>query len=79
MSKRIDSEKISRVITLIISGIKAGGNISDLLEQTSKNMKEKEIIEKKAASTILMYVIFIFFALSQMTIGIENQIFHPYY
>lgn len=47
MSERIDSEKISRVITLITSGLKAGGNISDLLEQTSRNMKEKEIIEKK--------------------------------
>lgn len=62
MSKRIDSEKISKIITLIISGLKAGGNISDLLEETSKNMKEKEIIEKKAATTISMYVIFIFIA-----------------
>jgi len=62
LSDRIDSEKISKIITLIVSGLKAGGNISDLLEQTSKNMKEKEIIEKKAASSILMYVIFIFFA-----------------
>ena len=64
MSKRIDSEKISKVIMLIISGLKAGGNISDLLEQTASNMKEKEVIEKKAASTILMYVIFIFFAVA---------------
>ena len=62
MSKRIDSEKISKVITLIISGLKAGGNISYLLEETSRNMKQKEIIEKKAASTISMYVIFIFIA-----------------
>ena len=62
MSERIDSEKISKVVMLIISGLKAGGNISDLLEQTSRNMKEKEIIEKKATSSILMYVIFIFFA-----------------
>ncbi|MBI2045121.1 type II secretion system F family protein [Candidatus Pacearchaeota archaeon] len=62
MAERIDSEKISKVIMLIISGLKAGGNISDLLEQTSSNMKEKEIIEKKSRSTILMYVIFIFFA-----------------
>lgn len=64
MGERIDSEKIGKVITLITSGLKAGGNISDLLEETSRNMKEKEIIEKKAASTILMYVIFIFFAVS---------------
>jgi hypothetical protein len=64
MSERIDSEKISKIILLIISGLKAGGNISDLLEQTARNMKEKEVIEKKAASTILMYVIFIFFAVA---------------
>jgi len=64
MTKRIDSEKIAKVIALIISGLKAGGNISDLLEQTASNMKEKEVIEKKATSTILMYVIFIFFAVS---------------
>jgi len=62
MGDRIDSEKISKIILLIISGLKAGGNIADLLEETSKNMKEKEIIEKKTASTILMYIIFIFFA-----------------
>lgn len=62
MGERIESEKISKVIMLIISGLKAGGNISDLLEQTSRNMKEKELLEKKSRSTILMYVIFIFFA-----------------
>lgn len=62
MAIRIDSEKISKVIMLIVSGIKAGGNISDLLEQTSSNMKEKEFLEKRAASNIIMYVVFILFA-----------------
>ena len=62
MSIRINSEKITKVINLINSGLSSGGNISDLLEQTSSNMKEKEFIEKRAASSILMYVIFIFFA-----------------
>src|SRR3989338_4083057 len=37
MSKRIGSEKISKVIILINSGLRSGGNISDLLEQTSAN------------------------------------------
>lgn len=64
MGENINSEKISQVVTLITSGLRAGGNIADLLEQTSRNMKEKEIIEKKTASTILMYVIFIFVAVS---------------
>ncbi len=62
MAIRIDSEKISKVIMLIVSGIKSGGNISDLLEQTSSNMKEKEFLEKRAASNIIMYVVFILFA-----------------
>lgn len=63
MGDRIGSEKISKIVMLIISGLRAGGNISDLLEQTSANMREKEFIEKRAASSIVMYVIFIFFAI----------------
>ncbi len=62
MSERINSERINKTIYLIVSGINAGGNISTLLEQTSINMREKEFLEKRAASNVLMYVIFIFFA-----------------
>lgn len=64
MAKRIHSEKISKSISLIISGIKSGGNIAILLDETSRNMKERSFVEKKAASNVLMYVIFIFFATS---------------
>ena len=64
MGQRIDSEKINKIISLISSGIRAGGNISDLLEQTSSNMREKEFLEKRASSSILMYVIFILFAIA---------------
>jgi len=63
MSDRVDSEKINKIISLIISGLKAGGNISTLLETTSSNMREKEFLEKRAASNVLMYVIFIFVAI----------------
>jgi hypothetical protein len=62
MSERIGSEKISKTTMLILSGLKAGGNMSTLLEQTASNMREKEFMEKRAASSVLMYVIFIFFA-----------------
>jgi len=64
MSKRINSEKISKTILLILSGIKAGGNLATLLEQTSANMRERGFIEKRAASNVLMYVIFIFIAVA---------------
>lgn len=64
MSSKIGSEKIGKTIALIISGMRSGGNISLLLEQTSSNMREKDFLEKRIGSNVLMYVIFIFFAVA---------------
>jgi archaellum biogenesis protein FlaJ (TadC family) len=64
MAQRIKSEKIRKTIDVIISGIKSGGNISVLLEETAVNMRERMFLEKRAASNVLMYVIFIFFAVA---------------
>ncbi len=64
MAQRIGSEKIQKTVLLIISGMRAGGNLATLLEQTGTNMREMDFIEKKAASNVLMYVIFIFVAVS---------------
>lgn len=64
MAKRTGSEKIQKTVLLIISGMRAGGNLATLLEQTATNMRESDFIEKKAASNVLMYVIFIFVAVA---------------
>ncbi len=64
MADRIGSEKIHKTVNLIISGIRSGGNLSILLEETATNMRERNYVEKRAASNVLMYVIFIFFAVS---------------
>ncbi len=64
LSKRIKSEKINKTILLIISGIRAGGDLAILLEQTAVSMRERGFVEKRAASSVLMYVIFIFLAVS---------------
>ncbi|MCH7568384.1 MAG: type II secretion system F family protein [Nanoarchaeota archaeon] len=64
MSKKINSEKIHKTINLIISGIRSGGNLAILLEETAVSMRERNFVEKRAASNVLMYVIFIFFAVS---------------
>ncbi|RLG11308.1 hypothetical protein DRN69_07915 [Candidatus Pacearchaeota archaeon] len=63
MSERIASEKIDKIINLIVTGLRAGGNISTLLESTASNMREKEFLEKRVASNVLTYVIFIFIAI----------------
>lgn len=62
MADRIGSEKIKKTIDLIISGIISGGNLSILLEEVAVTMRERQFVEKKAASNVLMYVIFIFVA-----------------
>jgi pilus assembly protein TadC len=64
MSKRLHSEKIHKTILLINSGIRAGGDLAILLEQTAVSMRERKFVEKKAASSVMMYVIFIFLAVS---------------
>lgn len=64
MSARINSEKIKKTILLVISGISTGGDIAILLEQTAVNMRERGFVEKKASSSVLMYVIFIFLSVS---------------
>jgi pilus assembly protein TadC len=70
MSKRIDSEKIEKTLSIILSGIRAGGNLAILLEETSRSMRQRGFIEKKAASQVLMYVIFIFLAVSIFSPGL---------
>ena len=64
LGKRINSIKIKRTISLIVSGIRSGGNIAILLEETASNTREREFIQKRAASNVLMYVIFIFAAIT---------------
>lgn len=70
MSDRIGSEKVEKTLLIILSGIRAGGNLAILLEETSRNMRQKYFTEKKAASQVLMYVIFIFLAVSVFSPGL---------
>jgi len=64
MSKRIKSEKIEKTINIITSGIKSGGNLAVLLEETAVNMRERNFVEKRASSNVSMYIIFIVFAIA---------------
>lgn len=64
MAGRIRSEKISKTVSIINTGIRSGGNLAILLEETAVNMRERGFVEKKASSNVLMYLIFIFFAIT---------------
>jgi type II secretory pathway component PulF len=64
MATRIDSDKMRKTIMLIVTGIRSGGNLATLLQETATNTRERNFIEKRAASNVLMYVIFICFAVA---------------
>src|SRR3989338_3699231 len=61
-TKRVKSSIYERTMKLIVSGLKSGGRLSDLLEQTAKDLKEQQAVSKKVGTSVNMYVIFMFFA-----------------
>jgi flagellar protein FlaJ len=70
MSTRIGSEGIKKTILIIISGLRAGGDLAVLLDETAVNMRQREFVQKRATSQVLMYVIFIFFAVAIFAPGL---------
>jgi len=49
-------------VLLINSGLKSGGQLASLLEQTAKNLRQQKLIDDKIRANVMMYVIFIFIA-----------------
>ncbi len=63
MAKKIKSERLNKTITLIVSGLKSGGELSSLLDQTAKNLRQEELVDNRIRANVMMYVIFIFSAI----------------
>jgi len=62
MVKRIKSERLSKTIALIVSGLGSGGELASLLEQTAKNLRRERLVDSRIRANVMMYVIFIFIA-----------------
>lgn len=62
MVKHIKSERLNKTISLIVSGIVAGGELAELLEQTAKNLRSEKLVDSRIRANVMMYVIFIFVA-----------------
>src|SRR3990167_10188810 len=62
MTKRVRSSRLEKAIYLIVSGLKAGGELAALLDQTAENLRNEKVVDQKVRSNILLYIIFIFIA-----------------
>ncbi len=62
LTKTIKSKLFERTIRLIIEGINSGGELSSLLQQTAEDIQTSKLVQKEVRSNLLMYAIFIFFA-----------------
>lgn len=63
-AKRIKSEKYRKTIGLLVSGIRSGGRLAELLSQSSENLRQQKLVDEKIRSNVMMYVIFIFAAIA---------------
>ena len=61
-TKKYDSPLLKRSISLLIEGLRAGGEVGDLLNRISTNISEARLMRKEMSANVTTYVIFITFA-----------------
>jgi pilus assembly protein TadC len=62
MTKNIKSDVLETTVTLVTKGVRAGGQLVSLFEETAIDIRRKEAIRKEVRANIMMYAIFIGFA-----------------
>ncbi len=62
MTKHIRSERLKKTMTLIVSGLRSGGELASLLDQTARNLRQEKIVDSRIRANVMMYVIFVFIA-----------------
>ncbi len=61
-ASRVRSKRVKRVIGLLTEGMKSGGELSGLLNQTAHDLRMGEVIEEEIRSNVGMYVVFVIMA-----------------
>lgn len=62
ISNNINSKAIKRSIELLVEGMARGGNLANLLDGLSDDIRQTKILKKEVQAYVMMYAIFIFFA-----------------
>ncbi len=64
LSKRIKSSILQRIVKVLITGVRTGGNLSDLLEGASEEVIRNSMLKKELITSVRSYMIFIAFIVS---------------
>jgi flagellar protein FlaJ len=62
MPKRIKSDMLTRAVKMIIEGIRSGGELAGLLEETGNEIRSVQAMQKEVRANVMMYSMFIVFA-----------------
>ena len=62
MTDRIKSDRLRKTMELVVSGLRSGGELASLLEQTARNLRQEGLVDSRIRANVMMYVIFVFIA-----------------
>jgi len=85
LGRKYDSRILKETINLIVEGIQSGGEMGDLMNKLSTNIKDTQLMRKEISASVTTYAIFIgvatvlaapiLFALSTQLLAIIQKIF----
>ncbi len=62
MKKRVNSKLLGRTLKLMEEGVKSGGEMAKLLDETAEDIRKIRMMRKEVKSNVIMYSMFIIFA-----------------
>ena len=62
LTTKVKSTILARTVGLLVEGLKSGGAVAKLLEETAADIRNTELLQKEIQSSVMMYVMFIFMA-----------------
>ncbi len=63
MSKRVRSNVLQRTIRLLIQGMKAGGELSTILQGIATDIRQMRLLQREMAANTMSYLMFILFGM----------------
>jgi archaeal flagellar protein FlaJ len=62
LATKIKSQILNRTIMLLLEGLRSGGAVAQLLEESAADIRNTEMLQREVRSSVMTYMIFIFLA-----------------